>query len=400
MLLAVTTMLQFAKPLCKFHPSTNIIFNYNLRSIMVCSINLQKELVKSKKETSNQNSFIKTKSVENVANDLGVSPHEPLFPEVVHEVKTEIGFWNTESGLKLKDQLWTASGRLLRTTIFTVEKYDNLWETAMSRKVKYLKRKNKLDKKIYANEGPEVALCHFVLKLKGAYKLIDEDIWIDSKQKFLTQNGCSIEAIDLRNSVLSHDGMAYFEETAYLKYLNVADSPAFDNYCMTNLNALTHSLEYLDISGTSVTPEAFSYFKLFSKLRWLNISRLANIDKLELVLPFLRKILPKDCVIIYGDILPSEGYGTNLNKLISSGSSADLVEVDSLKIGDLPAFYLQYNFNALEVIDVSTIYQLWKVPKIDEIRRKTLQGFKPKEKSTIMTAVEYIHKANQFKPLF
>ena len=332
-----------------------------------------------------------------------VSPAEALFPLVVHQEKEkEISYWETEKGLKVKEKLWTFGGRFMRVLILNNERYDNWWEKAMLWKVKYLKKLNRFDTQLSISIGPEIALSSFILELKGALKFLTENHWIDSFKiaNLSAKSDCAVEAIDLRNSALSYDGMKCFDEATCVKYLNVADSPTFDNYCMTKLHVVAHSLEYLDISGTSVTPEAFTYLRLFSRLRWLNISRLPNPNLVESLLSYIREILPKDCVIVYNDTLPSKSYGTDTALLTSSDSSQDLVEIDNSEIGNLAAFNSRHNFNALQVNDVSTIYQLWKTPKIDELRENKLENLKPKEKSLLMTVVEYASKAEKFKPLF
>jgi len=397
-------MLGSTKQLKKFHLGLLAAnFNYcnrNLhKSSSKCQIQVPKHEERRRFTTNTNNANEITSCAESDVSN--VPSLEPLFPQVVHEVKHEIDFWDTKNGLELKDKLWTVGGRFLRIFILTKERYDNWWETAMSNRVTYLKRKNKFNVRLSMQKGPEVALGIFTLKLNGALKFVSEEQWVDNAQnvRFLTNNACAIEAIDLRNSILSYDGMKYFDEVTDLKYLNVADSPTFDNYCMTKLHAVAHSLEYLDISGTSVTPEAFTYFRLFSRLRWLNISRLSNFNKVESILPYLREILPRDCVIVCNDVLLSESYGTDISGLLSNGSSKDLVK-ENVEIGNLDAFNSIHNFNVLQVNDVSTIYQLWKTPKIDEIRRKTLARLKPRKKSTLMTTAEYAWKAEQFKPLF
>lgn len=63
------------------------------------------------------------------------------------------------------------------------------------------------------------------------------------------------------------------------RYINVGDAQCFDDSSMSCLHPLADSLEFLDISGTAVTERGFGYIRLFSKLRFLNISRLKVGDR-------------------------------------------------------------------------------------------------------------------------
>lgn len=58
------------------------------------------------------------------------------------------------------------------------------------------------------------------------------------------------------------------------RYINAGDAKCFDDQAMACLHPLADSLEFLDVSGTSVTERGLGYLRLFSNLRYLNLSRL------------------------------------------------------------------------------------------------------------------------------
>ena len=191
--------------------------------------------------------------------------------------------------------------------------------------------------------------------------------------------------------------MKYFDEAGYIKYLNVADSVLFDDYCLSRCHSLAHSLQYLDISGTAVTPGSFSIFRIFTHLRWLNISRLKNSQQVEALLPFLREILPRDCVVIHDDQVLALNYGSEI-PYRSRNPSKDVLLEKNPGIGDLDTFLAEHRFNALEVNDVSVIHKLWKTPTVAKRRRSLLEVVHPNHNSTFIKLLQYLRKVEIRKP--
>ena len=384
---------KFLPTFCIGKGSFNVFSKSFTRSLSVSYQNAQKENTLDDKDTINCSLVEKSASV---LTDIA----QPIFSELVHEVKNKVGFWKSERGLEIKDKVLTGSGRVLRMFV-SIERYDNWWEDTLNIQKNMRNRTNQFDEILCQNHGAEWALCYIVLHMGGAFKLVTDDRWIDhhGNLRTPTKKDCTVEAVDMRKSAISYHGMKYFDNVGYIRYLNVADSKMFDNNCMTRLHNLTHVLEYLDISGTAVTPEGFTYLRIFPKLKWLNISRLSNSKQLEALVPYLQEILPQDCVIITNDNLPSESYGSEIPYRCPTDSTQDLLLDKDPGIGDLQLFNDEYDFSALQVSDVTLIHQLWKTPLVTKERLRRAKLLEPSKNTPTMTLVKYLVKAEQYKPL-
>uniref|UniRef100_H2Z6Z2 Uncharacterized protein n=1 Tax=Ciona savignyi TaxID=51511 RepID=H2Z6Z2_CIOSA len=325
----------------------------------------------------------------------------PDFPNVIQNASSsEIGFWQSERGLKVKDTLLTATGRLLRLFV-SIERYNNYWESCVVQNARAVEKFNMYDEYVNTRHGAEWAACLLVLQLGGAVKLVTDDRWVDDADHFRTpkKKDCTIDAIDLRNSCVSYNGLRFLHRLGYVRYLNVADCPHFTNECMTRLHPLADTLEYLDVSGTQISPESFSYLRVFPRLRWLNLSRLQNPDKLTALLPYLYEILPPECVVVLNDNIAAERYGTLIPYRSSRDSNRDQSLDKNPGIGDPVVFNQIYGENALKVQDVSHVHQMWKTPKQSERRRTQLTAMNTHSKIAMKTLVEYIKKAEKYPPL-
>ena len=67
---------------------------------------------------------------------------------------------------------------------------------------------------------------------------------------------------------------------------------------MTRLHKVSETLEYLDLTGSSITVKGLGYLRLMTNLKWINLSDLPNEPHIEKYLPYIKEILPPDCAII------------------------------------------------------------------------------------------------------
>lgn len=334
-------------------------------------------------------------------NNLETIDIKPMFPELILTKETKVDFYETDEGIQLQDAALKAVGRFLRLFV-SKERYDNWWENSLETHDKYHKHLNSISPFLLPKFGGEWALCAQVLQLKGAFKLVTDDRWVEQAENMRTpeKKDCTVEAVDLRNSSISSDGMNSFDGVGYVKYLNVADSVLFDNHCMNKLHSISHSLEYLDISGTAVTPEGFGYLRLCTNLRWLNVSRLKNNQFVQNLLPFLKEILPPDCVVVGDDNIPSLSYGSEIPYRCPYNPAKDtLLEFDP-GIGDLELFKVTYQSTSLQLYDPTAVHQLWKTPLVNKKREAQLKTMRSRNTPSRHTLVKYIQKGENSKPLF
>jgi len=127
-----------------------------------------------------------------------------------------------------------------------------------------------------------------------------------------------ITAIDARFSNLGYEGLQNLRVCKELKYLNCSYAPKFDNHCMTRLHMVSETLEYLDLSGSSVSIKGLGYLRLLENLKWLNLSDLPEEPEIEKYLPYIQEILPPDCVVIVN----SQSDTEELKRLTDGGKSS------------------------------------------------------------------------------
>ena len=328
-------------------------------------------------------------------NNLTV-PFKPIFPEVVNDVEPIVN-----KRLQYRESSLKAAGHLVNS-FASMERLGRFWDDTVGLHAFSEKRINWFNERLMKEGGPEWNLCYLVLRIGGAFKLVSDDRWIENHRHIRTPSNkdCTVQAVDLRNSCLNFTGMRYFDQAGYIKYLNVADSILFDDYCLTRCHSLAHSLEYLDISGTAVTPGSFSILRIFTQLRWLNLSRLENSERIEAMLPFLQEILPRDCVIVVDDKLPALNFGSEI-PFRHWDPTKDVVLEKNPGIGDINAFFAEHKVNPLEVSDVSAIHKLWKTPIVSNRRRKLLEATHPRQNSPMMKVLEQVVNRRDYgQPLF
>ena len=385
---AALCLLHYVKNVCNVRPVN--IYHCFKRTICTTIIQFQKKTSRDVDDRSERNDIVSVNNHSDVA-DFS----KPLFPEIVHDDMPI-----AEKGLKLRESAWLAAGRFIR--MFTsVERYNKWWDDVTGMKIFAEKRLNWFNENLYRADGAEWNLCYLILRIGGAFKLVTDDRWIDEVNRIRTpsKKDCTVQAVDLRNSALNYSGMKYFNEAGFIRFLNVADSVLFDDSCLTLCHSLAHSLEYLDISGTAVTPGGFSILRIFPHLRWLNISRLQNPEQVEALLPFLQEILPRDCVVVWNDQVLAQNYGCKI-PYRGKDPSKDVLLEENPGIGDVNAFLVKYKFNALEVNDTSVIHKLWQTPVISKRRRYLLKAIHPNNNPTFFKVIDYVCKGEKSRPLF
>ena len=67
---------------------------------------------------------------------------------------------------------------------------------------------------------------------------------------------------------------------------------------------LDSSLEYLDLSGTSVSIQGLGYLRLLPKLKWINLANLDGQNDIEDFAGFIQEILPPNCYVNYSEGTP------------------------------------------------------------------------------------------------
>ena len=322
---------------------------------------------------------------------------EPQFPDLINTYESRVGFPKTDQGSLLPEKWWIGLGRFCRLFV-NIERYDNAWENS----VQYLyfkpSRWQQGDPVLLEKHGPEWALGYIVLRLGGAFKLQTDDRWIENARLIRTQTkkDFTLEAIDLRGSIINEVGMSKFQNVGYVRYLNFADCQLFNNLCMTKLHPVADTLEFLDISGTKVTPEGLSYLRIFPRLKWLNISRLSNPERMRKLLPYLLEILPDGCVVLVDDERHSFCYGSDIPFRHLTNPIKDHLIEGADAIGDVTLFKEAYG--ELQLQDITSVYELWKTPKISKQRSSQMNAVQVKL-PRIGKLAQYIRKAEKYPPL-
>lgn len=350
---------------------------------------------------SNRDSIKETQSEDN-----SIVEHKDYYNALQREMELpaeykspDIGFWESEKGLVLKDQIFTGVGRVLRMFI-SKERSDNWYESAMVKEFYRVEKFNRGDDQFLKEHGPEWAFGLIVFQLGGAVKVKYDDRWVDDVRCLRTpkRKDFRIEAVDFRKSAINHIGLKYLSGTKHIRYINAGDAKCFDDQSMACLHSLADSLEFLDISGTNVSEKGFGYLRLFSKLRFLNISRLKNGGNMERLMPYLLEVLPDSCCIITNDETPSDMYGVPIPFRHPKNPKKDLpVTEGNKKIGDLIVY--ERDMHAVDFYRAETIHELWMTPLMGRLRQSRLYFQQDLDNNFTHKLVHYIIKANNYKPL-
>lgn len=329
------------------------------------------------------------------------SNKNPSFPDIIHnvELKKTLAETVAESTKTL-----TAVGRFTRM-FMDRERSGNWWESAVN-----FRRKSNDYYNLYPDKAnlsvQEVGVALLVESLGGAMKLVDADRWVDNFALFKARDrrdirrfgSLKVDALDFRGSGLNYRGTRFFDNLAHLRYLNVGDCKEFDNFCMTRLNTLSETLEYLDISGTKVTAEGLTYLRLFPNLKWLNVSR--TTKEIYNIVPYILEILPPGCTVVVDDDRSALSYGSEIPFLHQSDPAKDHVFDEDPGLGDLVLFEERYGMEVFNPSDVTHVHQLWKTPVVSKTRLKRISYSIPPKRTIQQTFLCYVKKAEEQPPLF
>ena len=70
---------------------------------------------------------------------------------------------------------------------------------------------------------------------------------------------------------------------------------------MTRLHMVGETLEYLDLSGSSINIKGLGYLRLLPNLKWVNLSNLPDQPDIEKYLAYIKEILPANCEVIVNE---------------------------------------------------------------------------------------------------
>lgn len=340
----------------------------------------------------------------------------PDFPDVIKEYEV----MKTFSELVSTSKVLKGVGRLCRVML-EPERIDNMWESSVEKRQKKINEFNLYQEEVKekapsllssnneANiqENPyELGVAKLVLRLGGAIKLVGADRWVDDFNKFKIRSRRDtrrfgthkVDALDFRGTCLNYEGIRFFDKLAYIRYLNVGDCREFDDFCLARLNHLCDSLEYIDVSGTKITAEGLSYLRLFSNLKWINLSR--TNQGIYDIIPYILEILPHNCTVVVDDDRPALSYGSQVPYLHPSNPDKDWVFEEDPGLGDVVLFEERYGSEVFNPADVSHVHQLWKTPEVSGMRQMLMRKHNVPLKSVRHTVLKHVKEAEKLPPLF
>ncbi|BFZ11577.1 hypothetical protein BsWGS_14616 [Bradybaena similaris] len=138
--------------------------------------------------------------------------------------------------------------------------------------------------------GPELGAAHFIVARGGAIKFVGRNQWYvkDSNGGCLLPKvkvpNLFVEAIDASNMKLTYVAFDNLEKLSHLRFLKFDSCPYFDDWCLSRLHRLSHSLEFLEIHNCpGITDNGLSALYCLPKLKSLRLSHLSNVKHLGLL---------------------------------------------------------------------------------------------------------------------
>lgn len=151
--------------------------------------------------------------------------------------------------------------------------------------------------------GCDLAAAHFVVFRGGAVKFCNKAEWIrddtktnkdyDDKLPNTYDPDYIIEAIDFSKTPILYEGLQNIEKLAKLRWLSFENCPLFDNWCLDRITGEHYeTLEYLNVSNTSVTWHALNSLYRLKNLKTLKIDDESDDPEFYIMCAEVKKSLP------------------------------------------------------------------------------------------------------------
>lgn len=145
--------------------------------------------------------------------------------------------------------------------------------------------------------GSDLATAHFIVARGGRVKFEDRDEWVekDKKGSFNLPNKFDpeyvLEAVDVNGINLRYEGLSNLCGLIKLRWLSLKDCRNIDDWGLDKISAEYPQLEYLDISGCSITERG-----LESLYRMLSLKKLVATNHYNSAAFELTCFMLEDCI--------------------------------------------------------------------------------------------------------
>ncbi|KAM5146215.1 distal membrane-arm assembly complex protein 2 isoform 2-T2 [Mantella aurantiaca] len=162
--------------------------------------------------------------------------------------------------------------------------------------------------------GKSVSVAYYTLVHKGRVRFQGHQDWLSVANgrisfDLMKYKDLPIECVDLSNSEVNYFGLDPILEVEDLRYLNLSCCRYIDDWCLSRLHVLGHSLESLVLAGCpKITERGLACLHNLQNLKHLDISDLPNVSHKGLTKILLEEVMP-NCEIVgveYSDGLQGE----------------------------------------------------------------------------------------------
>ncbi|XP_075393318.1 distal membrane-arm assembly complex protein 2 isoform X1 [Tenrec ecaudatus] len=173
-----------------------------------------------------------------------------------------------------------------------------LREYLIRRQISKVQQENWAPTNIKNQYGPYVAGAFFILKQGGSVKFqgqewIGPDRYSQFRQNFLKFQAVPIEAVDASGCALNYNGLDNLLPLKELQALSLQRCPHVDDWCLSRLYPLAHSLQELSLAGCPcVSERGLACLHHFQNLRRLDISNLPAVSNPSLTQILVEEMLP------------------------------------------------------------------------------------------------------------
>ncbi|XP_076987858.1 distal membrane-arm assembly complex protein 2 isoform X2 [Tamandua tetradactyla] len=178
-----------------------------------------------------------------------------------------------------------------------------LREYLLHRQMLKVHQKNRSFTNIKTRYGPEIAGAFFILKQGGAVKFQGKE-WIRPSGRgrfsleFLKLQAVPVEAIDASGCAINYTGLDNLLPLKELRSLWLQRCPHVDDWCLSRLHGLAHSLQELSLAGCPrVSERGLACLHHLQNLRRLDISDLPAVANPGLTQILVEEMLP-NCEVL------------------------------------------------------------------------------------------------------